>query len=549
MNIVSTEMDVTYLALGRRRVPAALAHTATLAADGTPVTLVVTDCPEWDGVPVPPGVTLRRVRSPRAARPLLTAAGTVYAGDPEALAEAYATGRPGVRLEPSPDPARRPRPADLAVVTPWYPAPGDPFAGAFVQAATAAAAPAFTRVSILHTHGWYYPAGRLAGQLLGTAAERQALRSGNAVVRDTAEGELTRVATPTPAGGDYLAYADEQTRALRAALPTGRIEAPVVHAHTGLIAGVIAARLARPDARVVVTEHATFLAQAFRQPGLRSRYAAMLAGVDAVLCVSRSLRDELAATFPAHADRLRIVPNAIDFDRFEVRAEPPREPLRWLYLGRLMEHKGVLTLLEAFARVAADDPRVALTLVGDGPLAEALDRRIAELGLPGRVTRRPSVPPEQVTTLLHEHDLLAHASRRETFGMTVVEAVATGTPVLVARSEGPAETLDGIERHAGAVFEPTHDPAAIVAAYRELRARFDTLDLAAARSQLLARYGAAAVRGQLLHAYAAAGPPSSAIVPEPALPGLRRLASRLPSAVPEALVRTGTRALRRYTRR
>ncbi|MBG0566780.1 glycosyltransferase family 4 protein [Actinoplanes aureus] len=538
-------MDVTYLALGGRRVRAAAAHTARLAAGGTPVTLVTTARPEWDSVPIAPGVTLRRVRSPRAARPLIEAAGAVYAGDAEALAVAYATGRHDVLLEPSPDPARRTRDADLAVVTPWYPAPGDPFAGAFVQAATAAAGPGFERVSILHTQGWFYPGGRLAGRLLGVAAERQALRSGNAVVLDTAEGELTRVVAPTPAGGDYLVYADEQTRALRAALPTGRIEAPVVHAHVGFLGGVVAARLARPDARIVVTEHATFLAQAFRQPGVLRRYAEVLARADALLCVGRDLLEELAATFPEHAGRLRVVPNAIDFDRFAVRAEPPREPLRWLYLGRMMEHKGVPVLLDAFSEVAAGDPRVTLTLVGSGPLDAELDRRIAGLGLTGRVTRRPPVPPERVTALLHEHDLLVHASRRETFGMTVVEAVATGTPVLVARSAGPAETLDGIGDRAGATFEPTDDPRVVVAAYQELRARFGALDPAGARAAMLARYGAEAVRARLHEVYTEPGRPSSATVPEPVVPALRRLTSRLPSPVPEALVRTAARVARR----
>ena len=257
-----------------------------------------------------------------------------------------------------PIPARRTAPADLAVVTPWYPSPDDPFAGAFVRAATAAVRPGFGRVSILHTQSWFYGPGRLNGQLLGVAAERQALLAGNAVVLDTAEGELTRVAVPSPAGGDHLAYADEQTRALRAALPTGRIEAPVVHAHVGILGGVVAARLARPDARLVVTEHATFLDAVLARPAARDRYARMLDRADLLLCVGRGLRDQLAGYFPEHAGKLRIVPNAIDFDRFAVRPSPPAAPHRWLYVGRLMEHKGVLTLIDAFTRVAdpGDDP-------------------------------------------------------------------------------------------------------------------------------------------------------------------------------------------------
>ena len=272
------------------------------------------------------------------------------------------------------------------------------------------------------------------------------------MVLDTAEGELTRVAVPTPAGGDHLAYADEQTRALRAALPTGRIEAPIVHAHVGILGGVVAARLARPDARLVVTEHATFLDAVLARPAARDRYARMLDRADLLLCVGPDLRDQLAGYFPEHAGKLRIVPNAIDFDRFAVRPSPPAAPHRWLYVGRLMEHKGVLTLIDAFTQVATSD--MTLTLVGSGPLEAAVDRGRHC----GQITRRPPVSPDQVTALLHDHDVLVHASRRETFGMTVVEAVATGTPVLVARSEGPAETLAGLEDRAGVLVEPVHRP-------------------------------------------------------------------------------------------
>ena len=117
--------------------------------------------------------------------------------------------------------------------------------------------------------------------------------------------------------------------------------------------------------------------------------------------------------------------------------------------------------------------------------------------------------PDEVTALLHEHDLLVHPSRLETFGMTVVEAIATGTPVLVARSQGPSETLAGLERRAGLLIEPSLDPDVIAAGFRTLRSRLDTLDLPAARAELSARYGFAAVAAQLPAAYGLTDPPRS----------------------------------------
>jgi glycosyltransferase involved in cell wall biosynthesis len=574
-------MTVVYVVLGERRIAAAVRHVERLAADGVRVVLVAADLPDWVGVRLPASVIVHRVGSAdrrhtlRAARHLLLAgppmlagppvqggspmqggspvlgADLLIAGDPEALAVAWTVGRRHprlpIRLEPSPEPDRRTAEADLAVVTPWYPGPEDPFAGAFVQAATAAVRPGFGRVSILHTSSWFSSPARLTGQLVAVAAERQADLSGTAVVRDTDEGELTRVAVPTAAGGTYAEMADAQARALRAVLPTGRIEAPLVHAHTGMLGGDVAVRLARPDARIVVTEHATFLPRVFAQPDGRRRYAEMLNRVDALLCVGRALHDQVAEAFPEHVGKLRIIGNAVDVARLAVRPAAPREPLRWLYIGRLMAHKGVLTLVDAFARIAAEDPRVTLTLVGAGPLAGEVAARIAHHGLAGRVTVRLPVPPEGVVAVLHEHDLLVHASRTETFGVTVVEAVVTGTPVLVARSAGPAETLAGIEDRVGGVFPPTEDPDVVAAAYRVLRARFGELDLPGARAELRARYGFAAVAARLFEVYSQGGGLRSA-VPETVVVSGRRLTRALPVIGPEAVVRTGGRIGRRLIR-
>ena len=510
--------SVVYLALGDRRARAARRHAAELAAAGARVLLVVADRAEWITEPDNPGVTLHRLGSTelpsslRAARRLLlardgplAAASLLVAGDPEAMPIADAARRRfpllPVGCAPAADPARRPAPADLAVVTPWYPSPNDPFAGAFVRATTEAAGPDVGRVATLYTEGWPYSPKGVSGKLVGVAIERELAHGAGVVVADTPEGEFTRVVIPQLTNGDYFIWSREQIARLRAALPTGRIEAPLVHAHTGHYAGAVAAELARDDARIVVTEHATFLDLVFAQPASRRQYGDMLHRVNRMLCVGRALYDQVATQFPEHREKLRVLPNPIDFDRFAVRPEPPREPLRWLYVGRMLPHKGVLTLLEGFARIAGEEPRATLTLVGSGALEQQLRDRIAELGLTDRVTQRAPVIPEEVAGLMHEHDVLTHASGVETFGMTIVEAVATGTPVLVARSQGPAETLHDLDGVAGVLFDVTEDPEAIVAAYRRLRAGWSGLDLARARERLRARYGREAVGARLREVY------------------------------------------------
>lgn len=288
-----------------------------------------------------------------------------------------------------------------------------------------------------------------------------------------------------------------------------------MQAHIGIYCGVSAARLARPDARVVVTEHASFLDRVFAERAALDLYEEMLERADEVHCVSTAVRDQLTTQFPRHAAKVRIVPNVIDFDRFTARPQPVTDLLRWLYIGRFMELKRVPLVLDAFAEIAREEPRATLTLVGSGPVESALRQRIAELGLDGRVEIRPPVAPDDVVRLMHEHDLLVHASRIETFGLTVVEAVAAELPVLVARSSGPAETLAGLEGVAGSLVDLADDDApALASAYRQLRAARAALDLPRARKELLARYGREAVGRQLIDAYRAepAARPARAVV-------------------------------------
>ncbi|MFD6281932.1 glycosyltransferase family 4 protein [Streptomyces sp. NPDC060209] len=515
---MSTKTHVLYLALGEYRVRATRAHVEALAAEGRDVVLVIADRAEWDDLPEIPGVrVIRAARNQkgsawRTARAIVLArsgplrdADLLVAGDAQALPTAWAAlrRRPDLefRLEPYADSGRVTEPADLAVVTPWYPSPNNPFAGSFVQAATEAVTGHYERVSILHTEDWAGGADALLEDAIKVTADRFLERRHLIPVLDTLEGAVTRVPVPLTTRRNYASWVGAQTAALRKALPTGIIEAPVIHAHTAIYGGVLAMRLGRPDARIVVTEHSTFLAKIFKQPGGRKLYDQVLDRADEFLCVGSYLRDQIVREFPHHAGKIRIVPNVINFEQFTPEAKPSEKLLKWLYLGRLIPHKGVSTLLEAFAEIAAEEPEATLTMVGSGSLESDMLDRAAELGLGDRFRILPPVRPEEVNGLMHQYDLLVHPSHFETFGMTIVEANAAGLPVLVTRSHGPEETLEGIEDLAGALMDVDEDPQVIVTAYRGLRERFAELDLPKARSVLLSKYSREVVGDQLVSVY------------------------------------------------
>jgi glycosyltransferase involved in cell wall biosynthesis len=407
-------------------------------------------------------------------------------------------------------------PRRLAVTTPWHPSLQRPFAGSFVQAATAAVARRFERVDLYHTEDWTGPAHPSQAGLVRKAYDRLTAGPQRRIVsreRMTPDGYwATDIPTPVTPRRDYADWAASHENALRHViqqrrLPGERFDADVVHGHVGIYGGWLALRFARPDARIVVTEHASFLGKILGQPRSRAMYAEVMQRADAVLCVSGGLRLQLVEAFPEHAAKIEVLPNAVDIESMPRRATPVRELHRWIYIGKVIALKGVAELLEAFAIAAKDEAALRLTILGDGVLVDQLKARAAQLGVGERVAFHDAVPPERVFEFLHGHDLLVHASKSETFGMTTVEAVAAGMPVLVTKCGGPQETLAGLDGVAGLLVDVSDDPAVIVDGYRRLaeaHARGE-IDPGHAREVLIGRFGSAAVAERLMDVYSGRG--------------------------------------------
>jgi glycogen synthase len=336
--------------------------------------------------------------------------------------------------------------------------------------------------------------GRLSSEMDAevSSAYRALLPYANLSSRTVAGADLVSIPVPMPRARPFAEQAERSAAALQWALGGAPIPAPVVHAHVGLLGGLPALRCKRADARLFVTEHATFLDRMLREPDGYAGYAEVLAACEAFFVVGDPIREQLAGAFPRYADKLRPIPNPIDFDA--PRSTPVTGLRRWLFVGGLIERKGVRWLLEAFAICRQDDPALTLTLVGEGELRPELERRAAELGVAEAVTFVGAVPPARALRLMRRYDLLVHPSRYETFGVVVVEAVAAGMPVIVTRCGGPEQTLAGFESDAGELFDVEGGAGAIVAGYRRLRGRFPGgIDLESARCALAERFGYQAV--------------------------------------------------------
>jgi glycosyltransferase involved in cell wall biosynthesis len=142
------------------------------------------------------------------------------------------------------------------------------------------------------------------------------------------------------------------------------------------------------------------------------------------------------------------------------------------------------------------EPRWRLTLVGEGPLADALRQQAAALAFADRVRFAGALPPPHVREALSRADLAVCPSRREGFSVTTLEAMAAALPVVGTRV-GALPTL--INDEATGVLVPPEDAAALRAAIARLLADADLRRRmgAAAREVVAARYNVVAVNRPL----------------------------------------------------
>jgi glycosyltransferase involved in cell wall biosynthesis len=250
-----------------------------------------------------------------------------------------------------------------------------------------------------------------------------------------------------------------------AAWRTARAFAPdVVHAHSPFVTGLLARRLARAvGAPLVFTHHTRFAhyghylgplagpGSALTDAYLRRFWAACVV----VIAPSRDLATEIAARLPAgHRDRVRVIPTGIDVAGIrslapvDVRATAgwPAGTVVIATLGRLAPEKSVETVLEATALVGREQDAARLLVIGGGPSEADLRRRAAAPDLAERTYFTGALPRPEALARLAGADLFVFASRTETQGLVLAEALAAGLPAVAVEGPGVGDSVrDGID--------------------------------------------------------------------------------------------------------
>ena len=271
-------------------------------------------------------------------------------------------------------------------------------------------------------------------------------------------------------------------RAMRAAVAREAADCALVHIQTPFVAhyaGTAAARAHRLP--LLLTYHtffeeylhhyAPFLPAAMLRGLARKVSRAQCNTMDGVVVPSTAMRERLAGygvTRPLH-----VLPTGIplhDFAggeraRFRARHGIAANAPVALFIGRLAREKNVGFLLEVAARLRRELPGFRLVIAGEGPAAGELEAQAAALGLAdtvrfvGYLDRRAALPDCYAAA-----DAFVFASRTETQGLVLIEAMAAGLPVVALAAMG---TIDILAPRRGALVAPD-EVAGFAARVREL---------------------------------------------------------------------------------
>jgi len=257
----------------------------------------------------------------------------------------------------------------------------------------------------------------------------------------------------------------------------------LVHAHFGVEA-VYGMELAKRLGVPLVTTFHGYDATMSRAKLLTSRkvswvlYALKRAELtrrgELFLCVSNFIRERvLELGFPERLTRVHYI--GVDDAAFAESEEDPDHPVV-LHAARLVEKKGTVYLLEAFAGVAARYPTARLVVIGEGPLKDSLQARAGELGIGGRVDWLGALPHTYVKYWLRRASIFCLPSVTAVTGdseglpITLLEAGASGLPTLATWHAGiPEGVQDGVTGH----LVPERDTVQLTEALDSLLGSYD----------------------------------------------------------------------------
>lgn len=273
-------------------------------------------------------------------------------------------------------------------------------------------------------------------------------------------------------------------------------KAEMIHAHSWIWAGYAAVSLKdRYFYKVVVTEHSSKLLMNTYTPYEAEVYKQTISAADRIIAVGPALKERLEEL--SNKD-VELIPNIVsdEFVDYPVRSRGNKTPTHFITVSFLTKNKQIDKIIESFAqRYRNKDAQ--LTIVGDGPEQQYLVGLVKNLNIADQVIFAGRVDRSSIPKLLNSADVYISASKVETFGVSIIEALAIGLPVIAYNSGGPALSVNS----GNGILLENDEQKDFVNAFAKMEQIFTGLDSEMIRKDCLNRFGEKAIVQQLEKIY------------------------------------------------
>ena len=236
----------------------------------------------------------------------------------------------------------------------------------------------------------------------------------------------------------------------------------IIHVHHPFTSGQLAIRYCRSQGiPLVFTNHTRYdlyahaylpmVPDALGDAFLRAYMPAFCKACDLVIAPSPGLKDVLHNL--GVETEIDVIPNGVDVQPFQSVTQPisrqqlgfDEDDILLTYMGRVGPEKNLPFLLRAFSGIAKTYDNVNLLVLGDGPERENLEDRVKVMGMTDRVIFTGMIPYPELPAYMAAADAFVTASVTEVHPLSVIEALASGLPVVGIQSPGVGDTVeDGV---------------------------------------------------------------------------------------------------------
>lgn len=268
----------------------------------------------------------------------------------------------------------------------------------------------------------------------------------------------------------------------------------IIHGHSALWGGVLASAIAsKHNLPFIMTEHASVVPRGIAGPRERKTAEQTYHAASKNCALSPSLVVDLTTTLDLDNIDFEVTPHMVD-EKFVY--SPPSssdETFNWLSVSNLVDDKGHDTLLRAFSKL--NDKKSKLTIVGDGPLMASLLSLSKSLDIEDQVVFTGIISRNEIPNIFTNSHAFIHPSRYETQGIVIIEALATGRPVISTKCGGPNDVI----KEGDGYLIPIDDEQAIVDSMKNMmKNKWDSESIS---ERCIQRFGKSVIIDQLEELY------------------------------------------------